>query len=209
MFCAVLLQRQKLTTLRTEESATATTPAPDRAEPQRASEQNSKLSGSASSGELLQLRSTVTRLESRKRELAGSVAENKRLQVQLAAIRTNAPSGGDLPPGYIRKSHAQMVGYSTPENTVQSLLWAVRNHDLTNLVRAFTPSSADRLQAEFASNTPEVFWQNADKIPGIGVLGSETLPDGALQLEIVGPGEQRGKVRLQAIGGEWKLDGPF
>jgi hypothetical protein len=35
-----------------------------------------------------------------------------------------------------------MVGYNTPEDTLQSLLWAVQNRDLTNLLQAFTLNAA-------------------------------------------------------------------
>lgn len=207
---AVFIQRDKLAALRAGQTQSGVAPAEPTADAQQSSEMSSDAAASSGSAELLQLRSTVTRLEARKRELAGVAAENERLRAQFAVSRTNSSAAGDLPKGYIRKSQAQMVGYSTPENTIQSLLWAVNNHDLTNVLRAFSPACAQRLQGEIASRSPETFWQDADKLPGIGVLGSETLPDGAVQLHMaIAPGENGQKVRLQAINGEWKLDGPF
>src|SRR5205814_6918127 len=83
--------------------------------------------------ELLRLRNDVARLAGRRRELAGVRAENERLSVQLAARGTNSSVRTGLPPNYMRKAQARLVGYNTPEETVQSFLWAVQNHDFTNL----------------------------------------------------------------------------
>ena len=77
--------------------------------------------------ELLRLRNEVTRLTERRQALAGVRAENERLRAQLATRGTNGPAGFQLPPGYIRKSEARMVGYNSPDDTLQSLLWAVQN----------------------------------------------------------------------------------
>ena len=52
-----------------------------------------------------------------------------------------AAGGIQLPPGYIRKSEARMVGYSTPDDTLQSFLWAIQNRDLTNVLQALAPDS--------------------------------------------------------------------
>ena len=78
----------------------------------------------AATPELLRLRSEVTRLTERRRELQGVRAENERLRAQLASRTHNGLRGSQSPPGYIRKSEARMVGLNTPEDTLQTLLWA-------------------------------------------------------------------------------------
>ena len=102
----------------------------------------------AATPELLRLRSEVTRLTERRRELAGVRAENERLRAQLASRGTNGPGGFQLPPGYMRKRDARMVGFNTPDDTLQTLLWAVQNHDLTNVLQAFTPEQAEEIRAQ-------------------------------------------------------------
>jgi len=167
--------------------------------------------GSAAA-ELLRLRGEVTRLNARKRELSSEVAEGDRLRAQLAAGSTNAALGSRLPPGYIRKTQAQMVGYTTPENTVQSFLWAIHNHDLTAMLRALTPESAEHVRAQVQSveNGTADFFKNADVLPGMAIRSREDLPDGTVQLQVeIGPGLPGEKVHLQIFNGEWKMNGPF
>src|ERR1051326_6275308 len=70
--------------------------------------------------ELLRMRAEVARLTNRRRELTGVDKENERLRTQLAASRTNRNAAVELPSGYIRKSTARFLGYTTPEATLES-----------------------------------------------------------------------------------------
>ena len=51
-------------------------------------------------------------------------------------------SSGTLPPGYVRKRQARLVGYNTPEDTIQSFLWAVQNHDAVRQILKVEPADA-------------------------------------------------------------------
>src|ERR1035438_4319523 len=97
--------------------------------------------------ELLRLRNEVTRLTERRHELAGARTENEQLRAQPASRSTNGAGGNQGPAGYVRKSEARMVGYNTPDDTLQSLLWALQNHDLTNVLQAFAPDIAAEIRA--------------------------------------------------------------
>lgn len=167
--------------------------------------------GEADSRELMRLRSEVTRLTALKRGLAGVAEENARLRTQLENSPTNAASGNPLPSGYILKAHASLVGYGTPENTFQSFLWALRNHDLTNLLQALTPASAQKLQARFQdASQAAAFIKDMDAMPGLGLQSRKEMPDGSIQFEVeVLPGIPVETMRAQSINGEWKLDLPF
>ncbi len=201
-------QRERLRALRAEAAAREATQASAPAEAQHAPAPIPKESDLTA--ELLQLRSEATRLQARQRELAGVPAAAERLRAQLASAGTNSAGGVRLPAGYLRASTAQLVGYGTPENTLQSVLWAIRNHDVTNLLQALTPEAAQRLQATISSRTPEVFFGDADKLPGFEIRNQQTLPDGSVELEVgVVPSDAGQKVRFQSIGGQWKFDGPF
>ena len=114
---AVIAQRQELGHLRVERQAQLTALSQDTT-PQAASEAKPAATVSTpaqadSSSELLQLRSEVTRLTQRKQALANVPTENEQLRMKLAFRATNAAPGGLLPPGFIRKSQAQMVGYAS------------------------------------------------------------------------------------------------
>ena len=110
----------------------------------------------AATPELLRLRSAVTRLTERRRELAAARTDNERLRAQLASRDTNGPGGFKLPPGYVRRSEAQMVGYDTPDNTLQSMLWAIQNHDLTNLLQVFTSEMAKEIRTGIAQSNRSI-----------------------------------------------------
>ena len=167
--------------------------------------------------ELLRLRNEVTRLTERRRELAGVRSENEQLRAQLAARGTNDSGKSQPPPGYVFKSQARLVGYSTPDDAVQSMLWAVRNHDLTNLLQACTPEAAHKIQGELALSQGliEQFFRLSADVPGVRVMpldysGANTglnTNTGQLwlQLEFV-PGLSGTRIPLRQTNGQWKLD---
>ncbi|MGD0262717.1 MAG: hypothetical protein ABSD29_23370 [Verrucomicrobiota bacterium] len=159
--------------------------------------------------ELLRLRNEVTRLTERRRELASARAENERLRAQLTSRGTN----GQLPPGYVLRREARFVGYNTPDDALQSLLWATRNHDLTNALQAFTPEIAKeyREQAGESSQSIEHFWSESAALVGMGIVGrKQDASDGSIVLEVeVVPGMPRDEVPFRQINGQWKIAGRF
>ena len=129
---AVLWQRNQLTSLRAAQIQTSSSGTESATVTSVGTEAQSDPDQDSASSELLKLRAQVTQLTARKRELAGVAEESEKLKVQLAAGSTNS----GLPmPGYIRRNRAQFLGYSTPENTVQSWLWAIQNHDVQRYAR--------------------------------------------------------------------------
>ena len=161
--------------------------------------------------ELLRLRNEVTRLTERRRDLAGERAENERLRAQLAARGTNGPGGFQLPPGYMRRNEARMVGYNTPDDTLQSLLWAIQHHDLTNFLQAYTPAEAEHLLASAAhsNRSIEEYFRSLVAYPGIGIVGRKpNTNDGSVEVQVVmDPGLPGGRLLLQHINGQWRIAG--
>ena len=163
--------------------------------------------------ELLRLRGEVTRLTERRRELADVRAENERLRAQLASRGTNGPGGFRLPPGYVRRSEARMVGYSTPDDTLQSMLWAIQNRDLTNLLQVFTPEMAKQIRTGFAQSNRSIeeFFGDAGAFVGMRVMRREQeVNDGSMNVEVeVVPGESGPRINFRQIDGQWKIAGPL
>jgi hypothetical protein len=163
--------------------------------------------------ELLRLRNEVSLLAERRRGLEAVRAENARLQAQLAARGTNGPGSSQSLTGYVFRSQARLVGYNTPEDTVQSLLWAVQNHDVTNLLQALTPELAQKIRGELGeSNRPiaEVFRQ-CTSFPGVGIVGRRYNTNHGtvlLQVEFV-PGLSGTEISLRQTNGQWKIEWPF
>jgi hypothetical protein len=156
------------------------------------------------SSELLRLRSEVTRLTRQRDELGSVAVENQRLRAQAANHATNTTTGIPLPDGYLRASQARMAGYNTPEETVESFLWAVYHHDLTNLLQAFTPDTARDLQKRAGELGERL--EASFHIPGLSILGRKQMPDGTVRLKMeAAPGVPEG-FQFRQINGQWKID---
>jgi hypothetical protein len=202
---SALIQRQRLTALRAEREGLitqlGTVPAASSAAGSAIPNPPASNSTATPSLELLRLRSEVTRLTGRRRELAAARGENERLRIQLAASRTNLSAANALPPGYVRKSEARFVGYSTPADTIQSLLWALQQRDFTNVLAAFTPEVVRQMQQN------KNFFEEVSIIPGMRIKSQQQMPDGAIELEVeVVPGEPLPeRMRFLLINGQWKL----
>ena len=169
---------------------------------------------SSSTSDLLRLRSEVTRLTEQRRSLATVQTEHDRLQAQLAARATSGTNRMELPPGYISKTQARMVGFNSPENTIQSMLWALQNHDFSTFIQAFTPEAAEKLMSSLPQSEQAVFHE-AEKVLALGVVEQHANNDGMIEAKLqmvpanpaqVEPAET---MRFQQIDGQWKIAGPL
>ena len=201
MLGAVAIQRLQVLDLRAEQQqklAYATAPT-DPTPPQVAS-------SPSVSREVLQLRNQVGQLRRRRDELLPVRAEHDRLVLELAARGTNA-SG--LPRNFIRKSEARLVGYNSPEATLQSFLYAIRNRDLTNFFQAFTPEGVSRLKSqglESPDRLEKLFDESQDLI-GLSILDQKRQQDLiAANVQIL-PGLPPTPILFRLVNSQWKMDG--
>lgn len=171
--------------------------------------------------ELLQLRAEVARLSQQQRELSAARQENGRLRLQLENRRTNSAAAGKRTAAYIRTSQAQWLGYNTPEDTLQSLFWAVKNHNLEKFLESATPEASEEFRKQISlSDNPaaaaEEFFKSEQSPPGFQVMGREQIADDTIGLRIQfvmpdGSVEPRGAVdssellQFKRIAGQWKL----
>jgi len=203
MLGAVAIQRLQVVDLRAEQQqklADATAPAETLPPPQVASYPSV-------SRELLQLRNQVGQLRRRRDELLPVRAEHDRLVLELAARATNASS---LPRNFIRKSEARLVGYNSPEATLQSFLYAIRNRDLTNFFQAFTPEGVSQLKSQGLESPDrlEKLFDDSQDLIGLSILNQEQLqPDLIMANVQFLPGLPPDKVFFRLINSQWKMDG--
>ena len=202
MLGAVAIQRLQVLDLRAEQQqklAYATAPT-DPTPPQVAS-------SPSVSREVLQLRNQVGQLRRRRDELLPVRAEHDRLVLELAARGTNA-SG--LPRNFIRKSEARLVGYSSPEATLQSFLYAIRNRDLTNFFQAFTPEGVSQLKSqglESPDRLQKLFDESQDLI-GLSILDQKRQQDLISANVQILPGVPPTPILFRLVDSQWKMDGP-
>ena len=210
LLAVAFAQRRELASLKTEQS-----------NPQPAAETSAAVVESVAnaavpsrvqpspSSELLRLRGEVGQLERRKRELSGARTENERLRTQLATKSTNAPGGIALPAGYMRKADAKLAGFNTPEDTIQTMLWAIQNRDAATFVQVFNPEMAQQMEHEIQRRgSAEEFFKEASVMPGLRIIGkeSETADTVTLTVEMI-PGDeiQSQKIHFKQFDGQWKM----
>ena len=160
------------------------------------------------SDELLRLRNEVSQLTRRERELAGVQSENERLRTQVASARTNTAT--HLPANIFRKSAARNMGRATPDATLETFLWAIRNRDLPVFLDCFTPEAATQIKqhAEAGGKSVEQFFEGSDGIMPIINVVERLEIDGQLQYRVeTALGDSSTElIRFRLINGEWKME---
>jgi hypothetical protein len=206
LVCCAFVQRRQLADLRAEqvrldsqlESAFQAS-----ATPSREAITTTELTPGSVSPELLRLRDQVNRLSRRRDELVPLDLENKRLQAKIEASATNRAASS-----YIHKSRAQLVGYDSPENTLQSFLWTIQNKDFTRFLEALTPETilAFKESEEKQGYSAEAFFKGLNELVGLGVVSTQKVAEGviAAQVQLV-PELPPEEMIFKQIDGKWKL----
>jgi len=162
--------------------------------------------------ELLQLRAEVARLSQRQRELAGARTENEKLRLQLENRRTNSATGKAPGGGYIRVSEVKWSGYNTPEDTLQSAFWAMRNHDLGKYLEAIRPDVAEELAATLRneSRSADEFFKSKPPPPIFRIVGRQQNDEEVIDLQVeIAPDTPAQTIIFRRAGGQWKLESPL
>ena len=216
LIVAVKKQRDQLGELMAEQAQMLARLAPPVEVPMSAEPANDQVDSQVShspSMELLKLRAEVARLINRKRELANVYAEREHLKSQRNSSNTNVADADPLPPDYIKKSEAKFVGYNSPEDTMQSQLWAMQNRDVSVLLNSYEPEFKKKLEEIFLKQSSvETLFKSADAIPGMHILGKVDGPatDGEVVLMVqIMPGQEPQQLRFKQIGGQWKMASGF
>ncbi len=215
MIVAVMKQRGQLAAVRAERTqllARLAAPVEVPMSVALASDQSGARNSHSPSMELLKLRAEVSRLGNRKRELGNVRSESERLQGQKSPRGTNVSGAFVLPAGYIKKSEAKFVGYNSPEETIQSFLWAIQNKDAAKFLEALSPDQAKQLEARMQSRESiEAFFNEAGSLPGMNILGKEAGENGevVLTVEIMPGDEPKPKIPFKQIAGQWKMASGF
>ena len=159
------------------------------------------------SSEVMKARNEVNQLARRKKDLAAVQAENERLRSQLAVRATNSSAG--LSGRFLRRSEARMMGYASPEHTLETFLWAVQNQNTQALFEVFTPEMARQIKEHSNSGNPASFFKETEGLIGRSVVGQKQLPDGSVEMSVALPLEETPQpFRFHQFGNQWKMDLP-
>jgi hypothetical protein len=161
--------------------------------------------------ELLRLRAEVARLRQETKELAGLREQNH----QLLAVRgTNASIHG-LPivldqSGYWPKESWSFAGYTSPESTLQTMLWFAKNGDVTNLLACGTAdyrkNEEDDLVRNGLAHVTEELNREIAKLNSCRLLDKQVFSNDQIQLTLWMDGDhaETNRINFVRIGNEWK-----
>lgn len=162
--------------------------------------------------ELLQLRAEVARLSQQQRELSGARKENEKLRLQLENRRTNSASLKAASAGYIRTSDAKWVGCNTPQDTLQSAFWAMRNHELEKYLDTLEPgvAEANREGLRTEPRSADDFFKGKVIPPLFRIKGVQQINEGLVEVQVeISPDISPISFALRQVDGQWKLVSPL
>ena len=142
--------------------------------------------------ELQQLRAEVESLRNRTNEIAALRAELTRLRGVLSQAGGSSAAGPpDVPAEdiYPRDSW-EFAGYDTPENAIESLMWAVSQGDQDTYAAGLTPELQDDLQDDlangsFATDAP----LEMGDITGYRIVDRNVISDGEVTITVYVDGD--------------------
>ncbi|HEX4645965.1 MAG TPA: hypothetical protein VH598_10180 [Verrucomicrobiae bacterium] len=165
--------------------------------------------------ELLKLRSKVNELlrQQRENEKMRSVPPDR--ETKPAATATVPPATSETQ-GIPKESWA-FVGYQTPQNALQSVMWAMNAGDLRTFLASLAPEAQDAVTARFEGKSDnEIAALLKEEVSHIGALRLDRMRQSSeteASFEVSSTETDNGKVKtrdaavlnFRNIGGAWKL----
>jgi len=168
-------------------------------------------------GEVHKLRSEVSQLRAAARDADRLRTENQQLRAsnqQLqSAPRAVAPAAPAVAAqeAYYPKENWAFAGFATPEATLQSAIWAMREGDTKTFLASVTPEERERMEKESAGKSEAEVSANArkgvDKLSAVRILERKTISDDEVLLSVYAEGgeDKVQKISMKRYGTEWKL----
>lgn len=168
----------------------------------------------AATRDLHKVRSEFAQLRSRPSQLGKLRSENERLKKMAESVART----GDLNqlPGFVAKETWADAGFTSPEATVKTYFWAMRQGNLEKMVASMVPEVGARFGRTAEAERKEMA-QFLGALRGYRVVGSAAHNADQVELEIglgLGvlndsgiPEDKTFKMPLQRINGEWKISG--
>lgn len=204
----VFLERQRLRA----DSEAAVRLARENRDIERLRQENREIDGLRTANrDLYKLRNDVHLLRDQVKELAGLRAENERLRAAGARRASNATPSTEARP-WLTADQLSFAGHATPEATLQTLFWAVKQGDVESIKKCFTPETQKKMAEQPADELRDEMERMSKRIQGIRVAARKVVSGGEIHLGAqinVGDRETPDEVAFpfKLVGGEWRLDG--
>jgi hypothetical protein len=150
--------------------------------------------------DLLKLRNEVGLLRKQKQDLDRLQLENQKLAKDLNEPKTNA---GGATPGF-QKSALFNAGHATPEKTLVTLLWAMREANLDALRNCFTPDLSAKFKEQTDEDLINLCRQTMRELTSFEIIGRTNVTADEVLLGVKTATEES-LVPMVRVGGLWKL----
>ena len=153
---------------------------------------------------LLKLRGEITQLRNQNNHLQNLREETERLKRELMSLpQLTAQPIHEQP--FVRSGQYAVVGFATPEQAVQSVLWALQHRDVPAMLRCLDPESA----RDFADDGDYVTEKLSSKLDHFAeahqVISRRVVAPDEIVLRIRSSIGVEVALRLHAFAGEWKV----
>jgi hypothetical protein len=166
--------------------------------------------------ELLRLRSKVSELLRQQRENEKSRMTTAKVEPKPAAEDAAPPKGVSAQQGIPKETWA-FVGYQTPQNALQSVMWAMNTGDVRTFLASLTPEAQDAVATRFEGKSDtEIAALLKEEVSQIGALRLDRMrqaSDTEASFEVLSAETDNGNVKtrdaavlnFRNVGGTWKL----
>jgi hypothetical protein len=161
----------------------------------------------AENQDLPRLRNEVGQLRKQTADLDKLRADHERLLAKISAGQSSQSTVPALPADYISRDALQDVGLSSPENTMQTFLWAMSTGNMKRLMQcSANDQNQPRSDAELEAEGQDLAKQFS-AFPGYRVAEKTNLAPDEIQLGIqASPGGVVAPIKFKFDGGQWKLE---
>src|ERR1041384_1481429 len=150
--------------------------------------------------DLLKLRNEVGQLRKQKQDLDRLRLENQKLAKELSEPKANPRSAASL----FRKEALFNAGHGTPETTLVTLLWAMRESNLDALRNCFTPDLSARFKEQTDEDLANLCRQTMRDLSSFELIGRTNVTADEALLGVKTAHEES-LVPMVRVGGLWKL----
>ena len=163
--------------------------------------------------ELLKLRNEVRQLRAQAAEPDRLRGENQALTAAIASlVQGKVPRLADMD-GYVAKESWSNAGFASPEATLQSFFWAVREGQLQQIAECLSPADKKGFEEGFKNKPPA---DVTAELAGLTRMGGYRIADRTvvagddesvvLAVQAAASGAAL-KMTLKRFGSEWKITG--
>ena len=163
--------------------------------------------------ELNRLRNELALLRREKKQLEGQAEMRKAQALTSATNAAPPPLASADSTASVPKESWTFAGYATPEATLLSMVWALREGDLKTLLATFVPEEQESIRKIWGDKTEDETaaegMRDMVRVNGFRIVEKKTLGDREVMLQVHAEGDGDPQaLHLKRVGNEWKVFDP-